>query len=81
MGSWLPVQVREEMARCFDLVRRLGRGAVYLGSSRVPPTHPHFLQTTELARETSSTTISNLLALTTCCKFQQRVLGLTNIVP
>lgn len=51
----LPVQVREEMARCFDLVRRLGRGAVYLGSSRVPPTHPHFLQTTELAREASST--------------------------
>jgi hypothetical protein len=49
----LPVQVREEMARCFDLVRRLGRGAVYLGSSRVPPTHPHFLQTTELAREAS----------------------------
>ncbi|KAJ1294667.1 hypothetical protein BS78_01G163400 [Paspalum vaginatum] len=55
-----PREVREEMARCFDLVRRLGRGAVYLGSSRVPPTHPHFLQTTELARE-----IARLLGCTT----------------
>ncbi|EER93868.1 hypothetical protein BDA96_01G186500 [Sorghum bicolor] len=55
-----PREVREEMARCFDLVRRLGRGAVYLGSSRVPPTHPHFLQTTELARE-----IARLLDCTT----------------
>ncbi|CAL4943091.1 unnamed protein product [Urochloa decumbens] len=55
-----PLEVREEMARCFDLVRRLGHGAVYLGSSRVPPTHPHFLQTTELARE-----IARLLDCTT----------------
>lgn len=55
-----PREVREEMARCFDLVRRLGRGAVYLGSSRVQPTHPHFLQTTELARE-----IARLLDCTT----------------
>jgi len=55
-----PHEAREEMARCFDLVRRLGRGAVYLGSSRVPPTHPHFLQTTELARE-----IARLLDCTT----------------
>ncbi|EAY90807.1 hypothetical protein OsI_12409 [Oryza sativa Indica Group] len=30
-----PHEVREEIARCFDLVRRLGRGAVYLGSSRI----------------------------------------------
>ena len=59
----LPVQVREEMARCFDLVRRLGRGAVYLGSSRVPPTHPHFLQTAELAREASTTTRDHFLAV------------------
>nr|CAB3499043.1 unnamed protein product [Digitaria exilis] len=56
------IPVREEMARCFDLVRRLGRGAVYLGSSRVPLTHPHFLQTTELAREASSATRYYFLA-------------------
>ncbi|KQK14309.1 uncharacterized protein LOC100823209 [Brachypodium distachyon] len=48
-----PGEVREEIARCYELVRRLGRGAVYLGSSRVPPTHPHYHQTAELARETS----------------------------
>uniref|UniRef100_J3N787 Uncharacterized protein n=1 Tax=Oryza brachyantha TaxID=4533 RepID=J3N787_ORYBR len=46
-----PREVRAEMARCFDLVGRLGRGAVYLGSSRVPATHPCYLQATELARE------------------------------
>ncbi|GJM95809.1 hypothetical protein PR202_ga12587 [Eleusine coracana subsp. coracana] len=34
-GRSSPVEVREEMARCFDLVHRLGRGAVYLGSSRI----------------------------------------------
>ncbi|KAL5210852.1 hypothetical protein ABZP36_006475 [Zizania latifolia] len=55
-----PHEVREEMARCFELVRRLGRGAVYLGSSRVPATHPHYIQTTELARE-----IARLLDCTT----------------
>ncbi|XP_006650301.1 probable cytokinin riboside 5'-monophosphate phosphoribohydrolase LOGL5 [Oryza brachyantha] len=49
-----PREVRAEMARCFDLVRRLGRGAVYLGSSRVPATHPHYLQAAELAREIAS---------------------------
>jgi hypothetical protein len=46
--------VREEIARCYELVSRLGRGAVYLGSSRVPPTHPHYHQTAELAREAST---------------------------
>ncbi|KAK3146807.1 hypothetical protein QOZ80_3BG0272320 [Eleusine coracana subsp. coracana] len=59
-GRSSPVEVREEMARCFDLVHRLGRGAVYLGSSRVPPTHPHYLHTAELARE-----IAQLLNCTT----------------
>ncbi|KAL6599590.1 hypothetical protein ACP70R_045727 [Stipagrostis hirtigluma subsp. patula] len=59
-GRSSPREVREEMVRCFDLVRRLGRGAVYLGSSRVPPSHPHYLQTAELARE-----IARLLDCTT----------------
>uniref|UniRef100_A0A0E0KFY2 Uncharacterized protein n=1 Tax=Oryza punctata TaxID=4537 RepID=A0A0E0KFY2_ORYPU len=62
-----PHEVREEMARCFDLVRRLGRGAVYLGSSRVPPTHPQYLQAAELAREasTSSVPLPSLATFTT----------------
>ncbi|KAL6897763.1 hypothetical protein ACP4OV_006722 [Aristida adscensionis] len=59
-GRSSPLEVREEMARCFDLIHRLGRGTVYLGSSRVPPTHPHYHQTAELARE-----ISRLLDCTT----------------
>ncbi|CAM0906773.1 unnamed protein product [Alopecurus aequalis] len=55
-----PREVKEEIARCYEQVSRLGRGAVYLGSSRVPPTHPHYHQTTELARE-----IAKLLDCTT----------------
>jgi len=55
-----PREVREEITRCYELVSRLGRGAVYLGSSRVPATHPHFHQTAELARE-----IAKLLDCTT----------------
>uniref|UniRef100_A0A453SBF4 Uncharacterized protein n=1 Tax=Aegilops tauschii subsp. strangulata TaxID=200361 RepID=A0A453SBF4_AEGTS len=55
-----PVQVREEIARCYELVRRLGRGAVYLGSSRVPAAHPHYHQTAQLAAE-----IAKLLDCTT----------------
>jgi hypothetical protein len=43
----------DEIARCYELVSLLGRGAVYLGSSRVPATHPHYHQTAELAREAS----------------------------
>nr|XP_051207401.1 probable cytokinin riboside 5'-monophosphate phosphoribohydrolase LOGL10 [Lolium perenne] len=46
-----PREVMDEIARCYELVSRLGRGAVYLGSSRVPATHPHYHQTAELARE------------------------------
>lgn len=55
-----PQEVREEITRCYELVRRLGRGAVYLGSSRVPPTHTHYLHAAELARE-----IARLLDCTT----------------
>ncbi|CAO2189276.1 unnamed protein product [Urochloa humidicola] len=39
-----PFVVREEMARGFNHVRCLSQGAVYLGSSRVLSTHPHFLR-------------------------------------
>lgn len=55
-----PREVREEISRCYELVSRLGRGAVYLGSSRVPATHPHYHQTAELARE-----VAKLLDCTT----------------
>ncbi|KAH7673302.1 LOG family protein [Dioscorea alata] len=55
-----PLQVRKEIERCYQLIHRLGRGAVYLGSSRVNTGHPHYLQALELARE-----IAKLLDCTT----------------
>ncbi|KAM0937552.1 putative LOG family protein [Dioscorea sansibarensis] len=55
-----PSQVRKEIERCYQLIHRLGRGAVYLGSSRVKTDHPHYLQALELARE-----IAKLLDCTT----------------
>jgi hypothetical protein len=45
------IQVREEILACYELVERLGRGAVYLGSSRVPEDHAHFRQAQELSRQ------------------------------
>lgn len=42
-----------EIQKCYQLVHNLGRGAVYLGSSRIKPDHHHFLQAMELARETA----------------------------
>ena len=50
-----PEKVRQEMSRCFDLVERHGRGAVYLGSARVGETHPHYARSRELAREVATT--------------------------
>ncbi|PWA74823.1 putative cytokinin riboside 5'-monophosphate phosphoribohydrolase LOGL5 [Artemisia annua] len=44
---------------CYDLIRRLGRGVVYLGSARMGPGHEHYIQTQELARE-----VANLLGCT-----------------
>lgn len=55
-----PDEVRKEMEQCYELIHRLGRGVVYLGSSRMGPGHPHYSQTLELARE-----IANLLDCTT----------------
>lgn len=55
-----PDEVREEIERCYGLIHRLGRGVVYLGSSRVPKEHPHYLQAKELSRE-----IAKLLECTT----------------
>ncbi|XP_048335353.2 probable cytokinin riboside 5'-monophosphate phosphoribohydrolase LOGL10 isoform X3 [Ziziphus jujuba] len=52
-------QVRKEMEQCYELIHRLGRGVIYLGSSRMGPTHSHYLQALELGRE-----IANLLDCT-----------------
>ncbi|CAN0892077.1 Probable cytokinin riboside 5'-monophosphate phosphoribohydrolase LOGL10 [Linum grandiflorum] len=46
-----PYEIRKEVERCYDLINRLGRGTVYLGSSRIGQDHPHYLQTFELGRE------------------------------
>lgn len=46
-----PDLVRDELSRCFDLVERLGRGAVYIGSARVPESHPHYALARALARD------------------------------
>ncbi|MED6165457.1 hypothetical protein PIB30_099731 [Stylosanthes scabra] len=54
-----PNEVREEIKRCYELINRLGRGVVYLGSSRMGPGHSHYVQAQELSKE-----ISNLLDCT-----------------
>lgn len=48
------LKVRKEIHRCYALVQKLGRGVIYLGSSRVKTDHPQYLQALELAREASS---------------------------
>ena len=42
------------MRECFEMVARMGRGAVYLGSARVPEHHPHFQAAKELARDVAA---------------------------
>lgn len=46
-----PNEVKKEIERCYELIHRLGRGVAYLGSSRMGPTHPHYLQALELGKE------------------------------
>lgn len=55
-----PDEVRKEIEQCYELIHRLGRGVVYLGSSRMGPDHPHYLQSFELGGE-----IARLLDCTT----------------
>ena len=50
-----PEAVAAEMRSCFGVVERMGRGAVYLGSARVPEDHPHFAQARALARDVAAT--------------------------
>lgn len=54
-----PLQVNKEIQKCYQLINRLGRGVVYLGSSRLGGDHPHYNQSLELARE-----VANLLDCT-----------------
>jgi len=46
-----PDAVSSEMRRCYEVVERMGRGVLYLGSSRVTPEHPHFQQAKQLSCE------------------------------
>ncbi|XP_019442875.1 PREDICTED: probable cytokinin riboside 5'-monophosphate phosphoribohydrolase LOGL3 [Lupinus angustifolius] len=55
-----PNEVREEIKQCYELINRLGRGVLYLGSARMGPDHSHYVQAQELAKE-----IANLLDCTT----------------
>ncbi|XP_031373263.1 probable cytokinin riboside 5'-monophosphate phosphoribohydrolase LOGL10 isoform X2 [Punica granatum] len=43
--------MRKEMRQCYDLINNLGRGVVYLGSSRMGPDHLHYSRVFELAQE------------------------------
>lgn len=55
-----PDEVKKEIQSCYELIQKLGRGAIYLGSSRVKDDHPHYLQAVALARD-----IARLLDCTT----------------
>ncbi|KAK9084671.1 hypothetical protein Sjap_025082 [Stephania japonica] len=48
-----PNEVKKEIEKCYGLIRSLGRGVVYLGSSRMGPDHLHYEQTLELSKEIS----------------------------
>ncbi|KAL0306300.1 UNVERIFIED_CONTAM: hypothetical protein Sradi_6047300 [Sesamum radiatum] len=54
-----PTEVKKEIEQCYELIQRLGRGVVYLGSARLGPNHPHYAQAFELGKE-----IANLLNCT-----------------
>ncbi|KAK4275375.1 hypothetical protein QN277_018467 [Acacia crassicarpa] len=53
-----PDEVKEEIKQCYELINRLGRGVVYLGSSRMGPNHSHYMQAQELAKEASYSSYS-----------------------
>ncbi|KAL7088025.1 hypothetical protein ACP275_13G104500 [Erythranthe tilingii] len=48
-----PAEVKKEIEQCYELIHRLGRGVVYLGSARLGPSHPHYAQAFELGKETA----------------------------
>ncbi|KNA16106.1 hypothetical protein SOVF_092240 [Spinacia oleracea] len=54
------LKVRKEIERCYELINRLGRGVIYVGSARPGSNHPHYREALELSRE-----VANLLDCTT----------------
>ncbi|KAH1197281.1 hypothetical protein GmHk_18G051100 [Glycine max] len=38
------LQIKEEIKKCYELINRVGRGVVYLGSSRMGPSHSHYIE-------------------------------------
>lgn len=68
-----PLEVKKEIQRCYQLVHRLGRGALYLGSSRVQPAHPHYLLALELSREAC---LSFCISPSICCWFLMPIVGI-----
>lgn len=48
------LKIKKEIERCYELIHRLGRGVIYLGSSRMGPDHPHYSKATDLGREAST---------------------------
>lgn len=49
-------KVRKEIERCYELIHRLGRGVIYVGSARPGSDHPHYKQAVELSREAGTLT-------------------------
>lgn len=50
----LLLKVRKEIEQCYELIHRLGRGVIYLGSARPRSNHPHYTQALELSRKAST---------------------------
>ncbi|KAL7130869.1 hypothetical protein ABFS83_13G160900 [Erythranthe nasuta] len=46
-----PAEVKKEIEQCYELINRLGRGVVYLGSARLGHNHPHYAQAFDLGKE------------------------------
>ncbi|EPS58294.1 hypothetical protein M569_16522, partial [Genlisea aurea] len=46
-----PSEVKKEIEKCYELIGRLGRGVVYLGSARLGPGHSFYGQAFALGRE------------------------------
>ncbi|KAH1197280.1 hypothetical protein GmHk_18G051100 [Glycine max] len=40
----ISTSVKEEIKKCYELINRVGRGVVYLGSSRMGPSHSHYIE-------------------------------------
>ena len=51
LEDWSAEVVASELRRCQVLVGSMGRGVVYLGSSRVRETHPFYTQAMELSSQ------------------------------